>query len=129
MNIKKIGKLLVTGILAGALAVTAGCGSKDKSANQAGDGDKKVITVAHTNYYVPYDFVNEKGESDGFEVAVMKEVAKKLPQYDFKFVPTSDDDSLIGVESGKYTEAPRVFGLQSLGRKSIFSRRIILVPV
>lgn len=30
MNIKKIGKLLVTGILAGALAVTAGCGSKDK---------------------------------------------------------------------------------------------------
>jgi len=103
MNIKKIGKLLVTGILAGALAVTAGCGSKDKSANQAGDGGKKVITVAHTNYYVPYDFVNEKGESDGFEVVVMKEVAKKLPQYDFKFVPTSDDDLLIGVESGKYT--------------------------
>ena len=103
MNIKKIGKLLVTGILAGALAVTAGCGSKDKSSNQAGDGGKKVITVAHTNYYVPYDFVNEKGESDGFEVAVMKEVAKKLPQYDFKFVPTSDDDLLIGVESGKYT--------------------------
>ena len=103
MNIKKIGKLLVTGILVGALAVTAGCGSKDKSANQAGDGGKKVITVADTNYYVPYDFVNEKGESDGFEVAVMKEVAKKLPQYDFKFVPTSDDDLLIGVESGKYT--------------------------
>lgn len=103
MNIKKIGKLLVTGILVGALAVTAGCGSKDKSANQAGDGGKKVITVAHTNYYVPYDFVNEKGKSDGFEVAVMKEVAKKLPQYDFKFVPTSDDDLLIGVESGKYT--------------------------
>ena len=103
MNIKKIGKLLVTGILVGALAVTAGSGSKDKSAKQAGDGGKKVITVAHTNYYVPYDFVNEKGESDGFEVAVMKEVAKKLPQYDFKFVPTSDDDLLIGVESGKYT--------------------------
>ena len=103
MNIKKIGKLLVTGILAGALAVTAGCGSKDKSADQSGDGGKKVITVAHNNYYVPYDFVNEKGESDGFEVAVMKEVAKKLPQYDFKFVPTSDDDLLIGVESGKYT--------------------------
>ena len=103
MNIKKIGKLLVTGILVGALAVTAGCGSKDKSANQAGDGGKKVITVAHTNYYVPYDFVNEKGESDGFEVAVMKEGAKKLPQYDFKFVPTSDDDLLIGVESGEYT--------------------------
>ena len=103
MNIKKISKLLLTGLLAGALAVTAGCGSKDKAENGSADGGKKVITVAHTNYYVPYDFVNDKGESDGFEVAVMKEVAKKLPQYDFKFVPTSDDDLLIGVESGKYT--------------------------
>ena len=104
MNIKKFGKLLVTGLLAGALAVTAGCGgSKDKAADNGESGDKKVITVAHTNYYVPYDFVNDKGESDGFEVAVMKEVAKKLPQYEFKYVPTSDDDLLIGVESGKYT--------------------------
>ena len=103
MNIKKIGRLLVTGLLAGALAVTAGCGGKDKAANGSADGGKKTITVAHTNYYVPYDFVNDQGESDGFEVAVMKEVAKKLPQYDFKFVPTSDDDLLIGVESGKYT--------------------------
>ena len=103
MNIRKIGKLLITGLLAGALAVTAGCGGKDKAQNTGADGDKKVITVAHTNYYVPYDFVNDKGESDGFEVAVMKEVAKKLPQYEFKYVPTSDDDLLIGVESGKYT--------------------------
>ncbi len=126
MNIKKIGKLLVTGILAGALAVTAGCGSKDKSANQAGDGGKKVITVAHTNYYVPYDFVNEKGESDGFEVAVMKEVAKKLPQYDFKFVPTSDDDLLIGVESGKYTVSTKgIWITEPRKKKYIFPKNNI----
>ena len=126
MNIKKIGKLLVTGILVGALAVTAGCGSKDKSANQAGDGGKKVITVAHTNYYVPYDFVNEKGESDGFEVAVMKEVAKKLPQYDFKFVPTSDDDLLIGVESGKYTVGTKgIWITEPRKKKYIFSKNNI----
>ena len=126
MNIKKIGKLLVTGILVGALAVTAGCGSKDKSANQAGDGGKKVITVAHTNYYVPYDFVNEKGESDGFEVAVMKEVAKKLPQYDFKFVPTSDDDLLIGVESGKYTVGTKgIWITETRKKKYIFPKNNI----
>ena len=46
--------------------------------------------------------MNDKGESDGFEVAVLKEVDKLLPQYEFKFVPTSDDDLLIGIESGKY---------------------------
>lgn len=103
MNIKKLGKFVITAALIGVVAAgLAGCSKKDSAA--AGDGGKKkVVNVAYTNYYVPYDFVNDKGEADGFEVAVMKEVAKKLPQYEGKFTPTSDDDLLIGVESGKYT--------------------------
>ena len=102
MNLKKIGKAALTGLLAAALAAGfTGCGKDSADGAKSADG-KKTITVAHTNYYVPYDYVNEQGESDGFEVAVMKEVAKKLLQYEFKFVPTSDDDLLIGVESGKY---------------------------
>lgn len=60
------------------------------------------VRVAHTNYYVPYDFVNDKGESDGFEVAVLKEIDKLLDEYEFDFYPTSDDDLLIGVLQGKY---------------------------
>lgn len=103
MNIKKLGKFVITAALIGVVAADlAGCSKKDSAA--AGDGGKKkVVNVAYTNYYVPYDFVNDKGEADGFEVAVMKEVAKKMPQYEWKFTPTSDDDLLIGVESGKYT--------------------------
>lgn len=101
MKLHTWSKVLAAAAAAGIMAAAlAGCGSKG-SAGQA-DG-KKVVNVAYTNYYVPYDFVNDKGEADGFEVAVMKEVAKKLPQYEWKFTPTSDDDLLIGVESGKYT--------------------------
>lgn len=74
---------------------------KNDSAATSGDEVTKVY-VAHTQTYVPYDFVNENGESDGFEVQVLKEVDELLPQYEFEFVPTSDDDLLIGVESGKY---------------------------
>ena len=103
MNIKKLGKFVITAALIGVVAAgLAGCSKKDSAAAGYG-GKKKVVNVAYTNYYVPYDFVNDKGEADGFEVAVMKEVAKKLPQYEWKFTPTSDDDLLIGVESGKYT--------------------------
>lgn len=103
MNIKKLGKFVITAALIGVVAAgLAGCSKKDSAATGDG-GKKKVVNVAYTNYYVPYDFVNDKGEADGFEVAVMKEVAKKLPQYEWKFTPTSDDDLLIGVESGKYT--------------------------
>lgn len=60
------------------------------------------IRVAHTNYYVPYDFVDENGNSDGFEVAVLKEIDKLLPEYEFEYTPTSDDDLLVGVLQGKY---------------------------
>lgn len=103
MKLRQLGKYLAVVGLAGAVALAAGCGKKvDKGAAGEG-GAKKVVNVAFTNYYVPYDFVNDKGEPDGFEVAVMQAVAKKLPQYEWKFTPTSDDDLLIGVESGKYT--------------------------
>lgn len=103
MNLRKAGKFLLTAALVGVIAAgLSGCGKKSDSA-ASDNGKKKVVNVAYTNYYVPYDFVNDKGEADGFEVAVMQEVAKKLPQYEWKFTPTSDDDLLIGVESGKYT--------------------------
>lgn len=97
---KKVFGIIFTAALAMSLV---GCGG-EKSAKGTGDGQtgEKVVRVAHTQTYVPYDYVNEKGESDGFEVQVLKEVAKLLPQYKFEFVPTSDDDLLIGVESGKY---------------------------
>ena len=72
-------------------------GNKDRN----NSGIQK-IRVAHTQNYFPYDFINEKGESDGFEVAVFREINKLLPEYQFEFIGTSDDDLLIGVESGKY---------------------------
>jgi L-cystine transport system substrate-binding protein len=64
--------------------------------------DIQRIRVAHNQNYYPYDFINENGESDGFEVAVLREVDKLIPDYEFEFIGTSDDDLLIGVESGKY---------------------------
>lgn len=97
-NIAKM--MLLTGA-AGAVLAAAGCGG-DQAASSAAESGKKVVKVAHTAYYFPYDFVDDNNQSDGLEVAVMKEVEKKLPQYEFQYVPTSDDDLLIGVESGKY---------------------------
>ncbi len=96
---KKAFGIIFTAIIAIGLV---GCGGEKAVKGNDGGQGPKVVRVAHTQTYVPYDFVNDKGESDGFEVQVLKEVAKLLPQYKFEFVPTSDDDLLIGVESGKY---------------------------
>ena len=75
--------------------------ASNTTASSTSDG---VITlkVAHTQSYAPYDFINEKGESDGFEVAVLKAIDEKLDAYQFEYVGTSDEDLLIGLESGKY---------------------------
>ncbi len=78
--------------------------SESASNTTASSTSNGVITlkVAHTQSYAPYDFINEKGESDGFEVAVLKAIDEKLDAYQFEYVGTSDEDLLIGLESGKY---------------------------
>ncbi|WP_251866478.1 transporter substrate-binding domain-containing protein [Enterococcus malodoratus] len=94
-------KGLVVGIAAIAIiALTLGI----RSSNKKAIAEEKITTinVAHTQNYVPYDYINDKGESDGFEVQILKAIDKKLPQYKLKFNGTSDDDLLIGLESGKY---------------------------
>ncbi|MDR1586286.1 MAG: transporter substrate-binding domain-containing protein [Treponema sp.] len=93
-------KKMIWGIFALMLgaALFAG-GTKDNAASAPG---AQKVRVAHTQNYYPYDFINDKGESDGFEVAVLKAADALIPEYEFEYVGTSDDDLLIGVESGKY---------------------------
>ena len=51
-------KKLILGITLLALALSTVSAAKKQKVTK--------VRVAHTNYYVPYDFVNDKGESDGF---------------------------------------------------------------
>lgn len=98
-------KLIIQTLLAATLVLgVTGCGSKEEQAsnNQTTEDGVRKIVAAHTQAYAPYDFVDENGASDGYEVAVLKAVDELLPQYEFEFVGTTDDDLLIGVESGKY---------------------------
>ena len=55
----------------------------------------RKIHVAHTVTNVPYDFLDEKGKADGFEIAVLKAVDELLPQYKFVFHGVSDEELLI----------------------------------
>ncbi|QTQ10763.1 transporter substrate-binding domain-containing protein [Treponema parvum] len=78
------------------------CSKSSKTAGEIQNTSVRKIYVAHSQSYIPYAFVNEKNESDGFEVALWKEIDKRLSQYEVEFVPTSSEDLLIGVETGKY---------------------------
>jgi L-cystine transport system substrate-binding protein len=90
----------------------------------------KTVHVAHTQTYVPYDYVSEAGESDGFEVQVLKAVDELLPEYQFEFVPTTDDDLLIGIESGKYDLGTKgAWFTEERAKKYIFPKNYIAASI
>jgi len=62
----------------------------------------KILKVAYSQTGKPISYQDENGEATGYDVEVFKLIDELLPQYQFEFVPTTDDDLLIGVESGKY---------------------------
>lgn len=95
---KNLKIIILAGILLSVLVFPL-CAKSKKSKK---DSSVRLIQIAHTPTNVPYGFLNEKGESDGFEVSVMKAVDELLPQYKFNFNAVSDDELLIGIETGKY---------------------------
>lgn len=109
---------------------TAGSSATASTASTAAAGEVIKVSVAHTQTYVPYDYVNEKGESDGFEVQVLKAVDELLPQYEFTFVPTSDDDLLIGIESGKYDVGVKgAWFTEERSKKYVFPKNYIAASI
>jgi L-cystine transport system substrate-binding protein len=99
---KSFTKVLIIAGLSAYAVCFPGCSRKQSASAAARTAVPRTIYVAHTQTYVPYVFVDSKGSSDGFEVAVWKEIDAMYPQYKITFIPTSDDDLLIGVQTGKY---------------------------
>ncbi|MBO5303908.1 MAG: transporter substrate-binding domain-containing protein [Lachnospiraceae bacterium] len=101
---KKIfNRLVAAGILPVLALGALGCGAKETTAEATEKKDGvETIVVAYRQDYAPYDYIDENGKEEGYEVAVLKKIDELLPEYTFEYVGTTDDDILIGVESGKY---------------------------
>ncbi|WP_018664902.1 transporter substrate-binding domain-containing protein [Heyndrickxia acidiproducens] len=105
---KKLDRIII-GIIALAVVVVGGAyflggfGSNESASSDKPSAESpKVIKVAYATTNFPITYQNNKKQGDGYDVAIMREVDKQLPQYKFEYVGTSDDDVLIGVKSGKY---------------------------
>ncbi|ALS24420.1 MULTISPECIES: transporter substrate-binding domain-containing protein [Paenibacillus] len=83
-------------------AVETQTGTNAEVNAKIGTAEAKKIKVAFAQTGKPITYVDENGKATGYDVEVLKLVDELLPQYEFEFVPTTDDDLLIGVESGKY---------------------------
>ena len=128
MRIKKIIQVTAfSTLLAGLLA---GCGSDDDSAAGADTGgssdDVRTVKVAYVQSGKPMTYTDEDGNATGYDVEVLKAVDELLPEYEFDFVGTSDDDLLVGVEQGKYQVGVKnAFWTEERTAKFIFPEEFI----
>ena len=62
---------------------------------------KQVITVGTEGVYAPFTFTDEKGQLTGYDVEVVREIAKRVG-LEVKFLPTPWDGMFLGLESKKF---------------------------
>lgn len=87
--------LLVVGLVA--------CGkADDDTVSGESNDDIKKVKIAYVQSSKPMTYTDDNGEATGYDVEVLRAVEEKLPDYEFEFVGTTDDDLLIGVEQGKF---------------------------
>lgn len=109
----------LTVILAGLLlAVLAGCTQDKQTAAKVAQASdpaaiKPVTLLVGTGGTTkPFTFNNDKNELDGYDIAVLKEVDKLLPQYEIKFEQVKFDGIFSGIDAGRYQ-----IGANSISKK------------
>ena len=97
--------ITIAAVVMAAILINA-CGSGGKeSVNAPGDGTGEVtkLTYACPGKSARYNFVNEEGELDGYEIAIMKEVDQRLSDVTIDLIYTGEFSALFpGLESGQY---------------------------
>jgi L-cystine transport system substrate-binding protein len=59
------------------------------------------IVVGTGNSYEPYCYLDENGKLTGYELAVLQEVDRRLPQYEFSFEVYDFANILVSLNAGK----------------------------
>ncbi len=61
----------------------------------------KVI-IATEGAYAPYNYVNDDGSPDGYDIAVAKAVDELLEDYEFEYIPVEWSSIFAGLEADRY---------------------------
>lgn len=66
-----------------------------------GASKPKAIIIGTGNAFKPYCYLDENGRLAGYELEVLKEINKRLPQYKFEFQTYDFKNILLGLQAGK----------------------------
>ena len=82
----------------------AACGSNASSSAQSSSGNaggEVTVRVGTDGAYPPYSYVNDNKELDGFDVAIAKEIDKRLDGYTFEYQQIKWDSLFPSLDAGK----------------------------
>lgn len=104
-----------------------GCGANDETmVSGEVKEDVRKVKIAYVQSSKPMTYTDDDGNATGYDVEVLKEVEKRLPNYEFEFVGTTDDDLLIGVEQGKFQAGLKnAFYTEERTKKFIYPEQFI----
>ena len=91
-------------VLAVPVMLLSACGTASNTADggSTNSPDAKTVTIGlNTKTDPPYDFLNENGDVDGYEYALLAEADKLLPEYKFEFKPLDWTNLLVSLDTGK----------------------------
>ena len=98
---------ILAGILAGALLFT-GCSNQqnakqESSSGAAASGTQKIrqVSVGIGTGFEPYAYIDANNQPAGYDVAVLKEIAARLPQYEFKYQSIELKNLLLSLDAKK----------------------------
>lgn len=91
----------LAGLVAAVACITglAACGSQGAASKS--DAGETVVRVGTDGVYPPYTYVNDDKQLDGFDVAVAKEIDKRLDGYTFQYQQIKWNSLFPSLDAGK----------------------------
>ncbi|MDU4961853.1 MAG: transporter substrate-binding domain-containing protein [Sporomusaceae bacterium] len=105
---KRFLSFIGAGILAGSLLL-AGCGGKEAAAPQASGQQVRKIAVGVGSTFEPYAYIDANNQPAGYDVAVLKEIDARLPQYEFNYQSIELKNLLLSIDAKKVLIATQQF--------------------
>lgn len=98
-----LSRIIAAAVAVASLGSLAACGSSSAGdqSGAANNADAKTINIASATSIQPFDYVDESGNPDGYEVAVLKAADDLLPQYKFSVQPMDWKNIFVSLDSGK----------------------------
>lgn len=94
MKRNRIFKTLASAILTLALVLTLTAGALAE--------EVKVYRIATEGAYAPFNYLDENGQPDGYDIAVAKAVDELIPEVEFEYQAVEWSSIFAGLEADKY---------------------------